>query len=36
MKRRFIGNATSTPIEESTTLKHMICHHGSTASVAHM
>ena len=28
MKRRFIGNATSTPMLEMTTLKIIMCHHG--------
>ena len=36
MKRRFMGKATRTPRMDSTTLKHRICHHGSTSFVAHM
>ena len=36
MKRRFIGNATSTPRIDSTIVKQMICHAGSTLLVAHM
>ncbi len=36
MKRRFIGNATSTPMVEMTTLKIISCHHGTMEPVTIM